>query len=244
MKINFLSLEAINFSIAKKPVLRAATASIDQGQMVAIVGANGVGKTTLLKIICGILKPNSGHLQIDNKNFTKQKSALQLRRIIGYAPDAPPLYEQDTIENYLHFVSHLKKIPSKEIKDRINYCLDAFALADLRDQSIGALSKGMQQRINLAQAIIHQPQLLLLDEPMNGLDQEQSIAFVDLLKTLKHQGVTILFTSHHYSELLTATDYMLKIDRGELQKILLPVSNAKTKDKQTSEIYDHIYSQT
>ncbi|HSX20454.1 MAG TPA: ABC transporter ATP-binding protein [Gammaproteobacteria bacterium] len=214
--------------------MRPFNLSIDQGQVVAVVGANGAGKTTLLKIICGILKPNSGTLQIDGCSFNKSHEALQLRRMLGYAPDVPALYALDTIENYLRFIAELKQVPKAQIKERIDHSLETFDLTTLRNEYIHTLSKGMQQRVNLAQAIINQPQLLILDEPVSGLDSTQCEKFVNYLRALKQRGVTILFASHNYSDLLSLADYMLKVSNGQLQKIMLP------EQTKVSKVYDTI----
>lgn len=220
----------INF----KEILRGCNAAIEPGQMVAIIGANGTGKTTLLKIICGLLKPTSGSLLIDGNTFTKTRDAYQLRKLIGFAPDNPPLYAQDTIYSYLRFIAELKQIPKNKINTRIDLCLQIFGLTELCNQYIQTLSKGLQQRVNLAQAIIHEPKLLLLDEPTNGLDAEQNTQFKEYLATLQKNEVTIIYTSHNYSDLLAISDFMLKVDQGKLEKILLPARIPRE-----VKVYDH-----
>ncbi len=202
--------------------------------MVAIIGSNGTGKTTLLNIICGLLAPDSGTVLIDGCMFNKPTDAYKLRTMIGFAPDTPPLYPQDTITSYLRFIAELKQIPKNQIQTRIDACLEIFDLKNIAHNYIHTLSKGLQQRVNLAQAIIHEPKILLLDEPTNGLDADQNDAFKEYLHKLQQRNVTIIYASHNYSDLLAISDYMLKVTNGKLEKILLPARIPKD-----VKVYDH-----
>ncbi len=227
MKSTFIQLQQISFKIKHRTILDAIDCSIDVGQTIAVVGANGSGKSTFLRILCGLLAPSNGTLKIANLDYAKYKENCSLKQIIGYAPDLPPLYTQDTIENYLQFVAHLKKIPQRFVQESINRALKITDLLALRSSYIHSLSRGMQQRVNIAQAIIHNPQILLLDEPTNALDSEQCEKFALLLKTFRKQKITTIFASHHYSDLIPVCDYMLKIDAGKMHKIILPEQNSK-----------------
>ncbi len=222
MKKNFVSLHDVHMQINGKEILRGCSGSIEPGQMVAIIGANGTGKTTLLKIICGLLQPTAGSLLIDGCTFKQDKNVYNLRKLIGFAPDTPPLYTHDTIHTYLRFIAELKQVPKQQIKKHIDLCLQVFGLEDLRYQYMHTLSKGLQQRVNLAQACIHEPKLLVLDEPTNGLDPEHCAQLKEHLAHLQKQGTTIVYTSHTYSDLLAISDFMLKVANGKLEKILLP----------------------
>lgn len=235
MKNNFISLEQVKIQLGQQIILSSANICIAQGQMVAIVGANGAGKTTLLKLLSGILQPSAGILTVDNCSYSVAKQALHLRKILGFAPDNPPLYAQDTVYRYLQFIAELKQVPKQELTVQINKVLDIFELQTYRNNYIYTLSKGIQQRINLAQAIIHNPQLLIMDEPINGLDTDQCDKFIDYLQLLRQQKITIIFASHNYTNLIQLSDYMLKIQQGNIEKILLP--EPKVKMVQT---YDHV----
>lgn len=239
MKNNFLSLKQAKIVFEKQIILQAIDLEIEQGQMVAIVGANGAGKTTLIKMLCGILKPTAGELLIDNNSYSNSQQALAIRKIIGYAPDSPPLYLQDTVHDYLQFIAQLKQIPRKAIPSCIEQSLEIFDLSAQRDAYIYTLSKGMQQRLNLAQATIHSPQLLIMDEPINALDMDQVIRFRQYLQQLKQQSVTIVLASHHYTDLISLCDYMLKIANSSLEKIMLPAPATATVN-----IYDHTHHTT
>jgi len=227
MQTIFISIQQLEFGLARTPILRGITYDIAKGETIAIIGANGSGKSTLLKLLCGLLKPSAGEIRIE--------SSQQLKMLIGYAPDSPPLYPMDTVYSYLRFIAELKQIPKKIIQQRIDACLEVFDLTSSRNKTIVALSKGTQQRVNLAQAIIHQPQLLILDEPTNGLDPQQCENFATYLKILQQQKVTTLIASHHYTAIVKICDYMLKMHNGNLQKIMLPI-----KETTVNNVYDHI----
>lgn len=230
--MNFVSLTELHIKLGAKELLAPCSQTIEQGQMVAIIGANGVGKTTLLKIIAGLHKLAQGTLTIDGLSFTNEAQALKLRSLIGYAPDTPPLYAQDTVYSYLRFIAELKRIPNR--KNRLAEIFAIFDLHDIQHQYLHTLSKGMQQRVNLAQAVLHNPQLLLLDEPIDGLDATQTLKFKDYLLQLQQKNVTIIYTSHTYSDLLAISDYMLKIENATLSKILLPARIPRD-----VQVYDH-----
>lgn len=235
MKINFVSLNQVKIQLGRQIILSASDFFIDQGDMVAVVGANGSGKTTLLKALCGILLPSTGTIQIANNSYSNPQQATQIRKILGFAPDNPPLYAQDTVQSYLQFIAELKQIPRNEITARITHMCEVFALHEYRDKYIHTLSKGTQQRLNLAQALIHNPRLVILDEPTNALDPEQVQALLQYLHKLRTQDVTIIIASHDYTDLIPQCDYMLKLKQGTLEKILLPLRI--TEDVTT---YDHV----
>jgi ABC-2 type transport system ATP-binding protein len=235
MQTIFISIQQLEFRLARTPILRGITCDIAKGETVAIVGANGSGKSTFLKLLCGLLKPLAGEICIDGLTFNNPIHSQKLRALIGYAPDNPPLYPIDTVNSYLRFIAELKQIPKAAIKQRIDDCLEIFELTDSRNKTIASLSKGTQQRINLAQAVIQQPQLLILDEPTNGLDPQQCENFAMYLKILQLQKITTLIASHDYTEIIKICDYMLKMHDGKLQKIMLP-----TKATTVNYIYDHI----
>jgi ABC-2 type transport system ATP-binding protein len=235
MQTIYISIQQLELRLARTPILRGITCDIPKGETIAIVGTNGSGKSTLLKLICGLLKPSSGEIRINDLSFKNSRDYQQLRTLIGYAPDNPPLYAVDTVYNYLKFIAELKQVSKKTIKQRIDDCLEVFDLTDCHNKIIASLSKGTQQRINLAQAVIHQPQLLILDEPTNGLDAQQCENFAVYLKMLQLQKVTTLIASHHYTEIIKVCDYMLKIQHGKLQKIMLPTTETKV-----NIVYDHL----
>lgn len=226
MNSNFVQLQQISLKIKTKTVLNSIDLSLNAGQIVAIIGANGCGKTTLLKILAGLLPPSSGTLEIAGLKYSDPKTAASLRQMLGFAPDYPPVYPYDTVESYLKFIAHLKNIPKQFVQTCVTRCLEMCDLVALRNSYICTLSKGMQQRVNIAQAVIHSPQLLILDEPTNGLDDNQCTKFVKLLESLRDDKVTTIFASHHYTELTKICDFMLRIDSGKIEKIMPPLNIA------------------
>lgn len=222
MQTDLILSNQLTIKLGGLQVLHNVNLSVAAGQAVAIVGANGSGKTTLVKIIAGLLTNIQGSLAISGLNYTKPKEAIQLKQLLGYAPDTPPLYLNDTVEGYLRFIAHLRRIPGAEIQACLNEYMEIFDLISIRKQQINRLSKGTQQRINLAQAMLHKPRILLLDEPTNGLDQQHLDALVEQLRVLRQQQVTILIATHDYNEIIPLCDYLLKVQNGSVQKIMLP----------------------
>lgn len=235
MESNFLSLDDINLRYGNQIILDGASVAIAKGQMVAIIGRNGVGKTSLLKLISGLLAPAKGLVQINNMDFNKQ--GKELYKLLGYAPDVPALYPKDTVYRYLRFIAELKGVPKNLLQTYLEESLTNFSLTGVYNHHIATLSKGMQQRLNLAQATVHKPALLLLDEPNNGLDIEHSAQLKEYLSKLQKDHVTIIYTSHNYADLLAISDYMLKIDKNKLDKIFLP-----SRIPRDLNVYDNVYS--
>ncbi len=231
MKSDFISINQLTMRIAGKTILQKVNCSIAQSRLVAIVGANGSGKSTLLKLISGICQPTSGKLQINDLNHAIKADALKIKATLGYAPDLPPLYTHDSVYDYLRFIAELKKIPKAKVKIYIDNCLNLLDLTKVQNNFIGTLSRGTQQRVNLAQAIINTPSLLVLDEPTNGLDAQQSVTFVQCIKHLQQQHqTTVIIASHSYNEIIPVCDSMFKINSGSLEKLPLPHAAVKIKD--------------
>jgi ABC-2 type transport system ATP-binding protein len=235
MQENLIVLQQLTMRIASKVILDQLDLTVTAGDSVAIVGSNGSGKTTLVKILGGLLRPTQGIVQIAGLGYSDPKQALQLKHLLGFAPDVPPLYPNDTVATYLHFIASLKHIAKHQIQTRINNCLEIFELTAVRDTRIFTLSKGTQQRINLAQAVLHNPRILLLDEPTNGLDPEQCDHFCTFLKKLQAEKVTLLIASHQYTDVIPICGYMLKIQGGSIQKIMTPLSKPNVLLKETDD---------
>lgn len=229
MNHEFINLQQVTIRCGHKLILDAANAAIGTGQTVVITGINGAGKSTFLKLLCGLKKSESGELFINNCSWQQPHMAQQLRGMIGYAPDTPPLYRNDTVCGYLNFIGQLKQIPATDINLRVEEVLLLFELTHVRNHYIQQLSKGFQQRINLAQALLHKPKILIFDEPTNGLDEKQCANFIAHLQVLRQQQVTIIFSSHIYSDLIPICDYMLKIHAGKLQQMILPIKHNQVK---------------
>lgn len=188
--------------------------TVGEGQIVGLLGPNGAGKSTTMNIMTGYISSTSGVVKIGDYDILEQP--LKAKKLIGYLPEIPPLYEEMTVEEYLEFVCSLKGIrKKKEKKENIAEVEEAVKISDVKSRLIKNLSKGYKQRVGLAQALIGNPPLLILDEPTVGLDPNQIIEIRALIKKLGEKH-TIILSSHILSEVNAICDYVLIIDKGKL----------------------------
>ena len=201
-----------------KTVIKALNFTVKRGEIVGLLGLNGAGKSTVLKIIAASLQPSSGYAVIDGQAITARST--QVRRIIGFLPDSPPLYLEMTVGSYLHHVLRLKlgRIDKRVATDMVDAAISRTSLTTVVNHRLGALSHGFRQRVGIAQAIVHQPVVLILDEPINGLDPVQIIAMRDLIKSLRQQH-TVLLASHILSEITKTCDRILVLHAGKLSSL-------------------------
>lgn len=188
--------------------------TVDDGQIVGLLGPNGAGKSTTMNIMTGYISATSGTVKIGGCDILEEP--IQAKKLIGYLPELPPLYEDMTVGEYLNFVCDLKGIRKKEDKiAAVTEVEEAVKITEVKSRLIKNLSKGYKQRVGLAQALIGNPPLLILDEPTVGLDPNQIIEIRSLIKSLagKH---TIILSSHILSEVNAICDYVLIIDKGIL----------------------------
>jgi ABC-2 type transport system ATP-binding protein len=174
--------------------INSFTLNIEAGQVYGLLGPNGSGKSTLMKIMVGLTKPTSGGIQIFGKD--PQAEPITVRSMVGYVPEAARLYEFLTAREYLDFVADLYGIPFKEKAERIGQFLEAFELKGREDEMISGFSQGMKQKVAITGALIHKPRLLIMDEPLNGLDPRSAKIVKDLLHKLSAEGVTTIFSTH------------------------------------------------
>lgn len=187
--------------------------SIEAGEIVGLLGLNGAGKTTTLRILACDLLPSSGTVKVDGLDVVEQPHDVRGR--IGYLPDTPPLYGDMTVRAYLHFAARLRGMSVNDANKRVPEVLEITSLDDVRDQLIASLSHGYKQRVGIAQAIVHKPRLLVLDEPISGLDPKQIVEIRELLRSLKGDH-TILLSSHILSEISETCDRLLVIRDGQI----------------------------
>ena len=187
--------------------------SIERGEIVGLLGQNGAGKTTCMKMITGYLEPTTGSIKINDIDMVEARTEGQ--RLIGYLPENAPLYPEMFVEEYLLFMAELRGIKSTDRAEAIDVALRSTGLIDRRRQLISTLSKGYKQRVGLAQAILHQPRILILDEPTNGLDPVQIQEIRELIKRLA-QNTTILLSTHILSEIEAVCDRVLILIDGQL----------------------------
>ncbi len=197
---NFTAVDDFNFSAS-------------QGEIVGIIGHNGAGKSTTLKMIAGLVAPTSGTVYINGQDI--QKHSVALKRQIGYLPEESPLYENMTARQYLLFFSELYAMPRARAQTRIDELLHALNLADA-DKLTGEFSKGMKRKVAIARALMHDPALLILDEPNSGLDPLTSFFIINFLKTLKRAQKTILLSAHNLFHVEYICDRVAIIKSGKL----------------------------
>jgi ABC-2 type transport system ATP-binding protein len=193
--------------------LGPVSVEIDQGEIVGLLGVNGAGKTTALRILACDLLPSSGSVRVDGIDVVEHPEAVRER--IGYLPDTPPLYTDMRVGDYLAFAAKLRGVSSKDVARRVAAIEELTSLRERHEDPISTLSHGFQQRIGIAQAIIHEPKLVVLDEPISGLDPVQIVEMRQLVRQLggKH---TVLVSSHILSEISETCDRILVIKDGEI----------------------------
>lgn len=186
---------------------------VEKGQIYGFLGPNGAGKSTTMNIMTGYLAAGGGLVEINGHNILTEPEAA--KKCIGYLPEIPPLYPDMTVQEYLHFVAELKKLPKAERKKQIKEVMEMVEIEDVSGRLIKNLSKGYKQRVGLAQAIIGYPDIIILDEPMVGLDPKQIIEIRELIKRLS-ENHTIILSSHILSEVSTICDHIMIISNGKL----------------------------
>jgi ABC-2 type transport system ATP-binding protein len=187
---------------------------INRGDLFGFIGSNGAGKTTTLRILATFLAPSSGRAEVLSHDVVGDADAV--RHVIGYMPDFFGVYKDMEVTEYLDFFGACYKIPTAQREKTVNDVLELVGLSEKRGALIGALSRGMQQRIGLARVLIHDPRVLLLDEPASGLDPRARIEMMAILQELQRLGKTIIISSHILSELQTLCNRVAIIERGKL----------------------------
>ncbi len=193
--------------------LKDVSFEINKGEIVGFLGQNGAGKTTLMRILTSYLPVSSGSVVIDGKDLAK--GSLAVRRQIGYLPETPPLYMDMTVKDYLKFAGEIKDVPLNRLNRQLDKVLEECQLTHVQRKTIGTLSKGYKQRVGIAQAIIHEPKLLILDEPTSGLDPIQNLQVRKLIKSLKDER-TVILSTHILSEIEQIAKRVLIIKSGRI----------------------------
>ncbi len=188
--------------------------TINQGDLFGFIGSNGAGKTTTLRILATFLAPSAGQALVLGHDVVRDADAV--RHVIGYMPDFFGVYKDMEVTEYLDFFGACYKIPTAQREKTVNDVLELVGLSEKKGALIGALSRGMQQRLGLARVLIHDPKVLLLDEPASGLDPRARIEMMAILQELQRMGKTIIISSHILSELQTLCNRVAIIERGKL----------------------------
>ena len=187
---------------------------VQPGEIVGFLGPNGAGKSTTMRILSGYLPPTSGEAMVAGYNVFEK--SLEVRRQVGYMPESAPLYLDMRVKEYLHFRGSLKGLGGKDLRVRTGEVMDMCGITDVRRRMIGNLSKGYRQRVALADALIHRPPLLILDEPTNGLDPTQIRHVRELLRSLRPQH-TVLLSTHILHEVELTCDRVIMIHHGRVK---------------------------
>ena len=186
---------------------------ITDGETVGFLGLNGAGKTTALRILAGDLRPSSGTIEVGGVDVVS--SPYEVRKRIGFLPENPPLYGDMNVTDYIRFAGELRGMSSQQLKKRLPEVVEIADLGDVADDPIDTLSHGFRQRVGVAQAIVHQPKFLILDEPTRGLDPVQIVEMRNLIHDLK-QNHTVLISSHILTEISQTCDRLLVLGKGKI----------------------------
>ena len=209
-----IELRDITVRFGSLVALDKLTLEIPSGEAFGYIGPNGAGKSTTMKILACLLQPDEGRATVDGLDV--RKDGDQIRRRVGYMPDFLGVYDDLTVDEYLQFFAAAFEVPRKERRQIIDGVLDLTDLTDKKDELVDSLSRGMQQRLGVARVLVHDPAVLLLDEPASGLDPRARIEMRELLVELRSMGKTILVSSHILSELHEMCSSIGIIERGEL----------------------------
>jgi ABC-2 type transport system ATP-binding protein len=193
--------------------------TVNKGEILGFLGPNGAGKTTTMRILTGYMPATSGTARI--AGFDVFEDSLEVRRHIGYLPEAPPVYPDMTVASYLDFVARIKNVPSERREERVADALRKTNIVDKRDQLIKRLSRGYKQRVGLAQALVHDPDVIILDEPTVGLDPKQIIEVRHLIKGLAGNH-TIILSTHILPEVSMTCDRVVIINKGKIAAVDTP----------------------
>lgn len=189
------------------------TFTVEQGKIYGFLGPNGAGKTTTMNVMTGYIAADGGTVVIDGHDILKEP--LKAKACMGYLPEVPPLYPDMTVREFLLFATELKKVPKAERNEQVNGLMEKLGLTEIKNRLIKHLSKGYKQRVGLAQALVGNPKVLILDEPMVGLDPKQIVMMRDLIKGLAGEH-TVILSSHILSEISAVCDHILIISKGKL----------------------------
>jgi len=209
-----IQVENLTKRYAGGEAVRGITFSVEKGEVVGFLGPNGAGKSTTMRMLTGYLPPTDGRIEVAGAKLPQE--SLLVRQRIGYMPENVPLYPEMRVEEFLEYRGRLKRVTRGEITHRVGLVLDQCGLTDVRKKIIGSLSKGFRQRVGLADALVHNPMLLILDEPTAGLDPHQIRSFRELIKELGKDR-TILLSTHILSEVEMVCSRAIIINKGKIE---------------------------
>lgn len=211
-----LSIEALCkvYPGAEQPALDGLTLNVARGSVFGLLGPNGAGKTTTISVLCTLLRPTSGSASILGHDVVRQADAV--RRLIGLVPQDIALYPSLTARENLRYFARILCIAGSRVEARVNECLELVGLSDCADQRIATYSGGMKRRANLAVGILHEPEILFLDEPTVGIDAQSRNLILERLAELNRRGMTLLYTTHYMEEAQQLCDEIAIVDAGQV----------------------------
>ncbi|MBB6676973.1 ABC transporter ATP-binding protein [Cohnella lubricantis] len=209
-----ITIESLAKSYAGKPALKAIGFEVREGSCFGLLGPNGAGKSTTMKILCGLLDPDHGRVAVFGKDASS--SGEEIRRQVGYVPQSITLYEKLSAADNLKFFGEMYGVRGPVLKERIADVLEQVGLADRAKDAVDSFSGGMKRRVNIAAALLHKPRLLIMDEPTVGIDPQSRNHIFEMIRSLQHEGVTVLYSTHYMEEVEALCDSLAIIDHGEV----------------------------
>ena len=224
-----IKVQSLSRYYGSKPAIQNLSFEIESKQVIGFLGLNGAGKSTTLKILAGLLTPSEGNVEIDGRNLLDSTDSF--RSYIGYLPEEPPLYHDMKVIDFLTYFAKIRGVEQDNLQYRIPVVLKNCQLLDVQHRIIGELSLGYRKRVGIAQAIIHSPKLIILDEPISGLDPKQIVDMRKVIRSLKEEA-TVFISSHNLNEVAETCDSLIVLNSGKI------VAQGKLEDlmqKSTSE---------
>ncbi len=209
-----IQVEGVTKRYGPATAVKNVSFSVEKGEIVGFLGPNGAGKTTTMRILTGFLPPTEGTVTV--AGYDVQRDPIELKKRIGYLPESPPVYPEMEVGDYLAFVAKIKGIASADVANRVDAVLERTSTGDVTGKLIGKLSKGYRQRVGLAQALIHSPEVLIFDEPTSGLDPKQIIEVRELIRSLAGEH-TIILSTHILPEVSGTCSRVIIISEGRIE---------------------------
>lgn len=202
------------YAHSERPALDGLTLNVARGSIFGLLGPNGAGKTTAISILSTLLQPTAGRATVLGHDVVQQAEAV--RRLIGFVPQDIALYPSMTARENLSYFAQILRIPARRVKERVGECLELVGLTDCADRRVATYSGGMKRRTNLAVGILHEPEILFLDEPTVGIDAQSRNLILNRLVELKIAGMTLFYTTHHMEEAQQLCDEVAIVDSGRV----------------------------
>ncbi len=211
---NKIEIENLTKVYGKVVALNGVSLEVGAGEILGLLGPNGAGKSTLMKIVVGILRPTSGSVRVGGSDIAKEPEAA--KRNVGYLPENPSLYTGLTVSEFLRFLGKIRDVPDDRLRDKISEALMTFSLEEKADTLLGTLSKGMKQKVALIAATLHDPKVLVLDEPLTALDPKSQVFVNSWIAAQGKSGTTVLLSTHNLEIAQDHATRIAIIDRGSI----------------------------